>query len=63
MRAPVFVGSHQKTAEELNRAESPDLLMLLNDGVELPIVDRSENWYQVELPNGKVGWMDGFWNR
>ena len=44
--------------------------MSLNDGVKLPIlspVDQSEipsagaaGWYQVELPNGDIGWIDGF---
>lgn len=33
--------------------------LTLNDGVTLPILDRAAGWYQIELPNGEVGWMDG----
>ena len=33
--------------------------LTLNDGVVLPILNRTEGWYQIELPNGEVGWMDG----
>ena len=58
--APVFVNRHRGPAGELNEEESSDVLLSLNDGVELPIVNRLENWYQVELPNGQIGWMDGF---
>ncbi len=39
-------------------AESP-IKLTLNDGVVLPILNRTEGWYQIELPNGEVGWMDG----
>ncbi len=39
-------------------AESP-IELTLNDGVMLPILNRTEGWYQIELPNGEVGWMDG----
>ena len=60
--APVTVNMHQASAGELSRAESPEALLLLNDGVELPIVNRSENWYQVELPNGEIGWDGRVWN-
>lgn len=31
----------------------------LNDSVELPIIDQEQGWYQVELPNGAMGWMHG----
>ena len=33
--------------------------LTLNDGVVLPILNQTEGWYQIELPNGEVGWMDG----
>ena len=33
--------------------------LTLNDGVALPILNETEGWYQIELPNGAVGWMDG----
>ena len=32
--------------------------LTLNDGVTLPILDQSGEWYHIELPNGDVGWMD-----
>ena len=38
-------------------AESP-IKLTLNDGMELPILNQTEGWYQIELPNGEVGWMD-----
>ena len=41
-----------------NDAESP-IKLTLNDGVVLPILNKTEGWYQIELPNGEVGWMDG----
>ena len=36
------------------------VLLNLNDGVHLPIVQTSDGWYEVELPNGVRGWMDKF---
>ncbi len=33
--------------------------LTLNDGVVLPILNQTEGWYQIELPNSEVGWMDG----
>jgi len=38
-------------------AESP-IKLVLNDGVALPILNQTEGWYEIELPNGEVGWMD-----
>ena len=38
-------------------AESP-VKLTLNDGVVLPILNQTEGWYQIELPNSEVGWMD-----
>ncbi len=38
-------------------AESP-IKLTLNDGVVLPILNQTEGWYEIELPNGEVGWMD-----
>ena len=37
--------------------ESP-VKLTLNDGMMLPILNQTEGWYQIELPNGDVGWMD-----
>ena len=36
------------------------VLLNLNDGVRLPIVQVLDGWYEVELPNGTRGWMDKF---
>ena len=36
------------------------VLLQLNDGVRLPIVQVSDGWYEVELPNGVRGWMNKF---
>ena len=33
-------------------------LLSLNDGVELTFLQKSEGWYQVQLLNSEVGWMD-----
>ena len=40
--------------------EGMAVLLNLNDGVHLPIVQTSEGWYEVELRNGVRGWMDKF---
>lgn len=42
------------------KKEGMAVLLNLNDGVRLPIVQTSEGWYEVELPNGVRGWMDTF---
>ena len=49
-QVPVYTGKDRESAVRLT----------LNDGVELPILNQTEGWYQVELPNGEVGWIDGF---
>ena len=36
------------------------VLLNLNDAVHLPILQTSDGWYAVELPNGVQGWMDKF---
>lgn len=38
-------------------AKSP-VKLTLNDGVVLPILNQTKDWYQIELPNGEAGWMD-----
>ena len=40
--------------------EGMSVLLNLNDGVRLPILQTSNGWYEVELPNGVRGWMDKF---
>ena len=40
--------------------EGMSVLLNLNDGVRLPILQTSSGWYEVELPNGVRGWMDKF---
>ena len=58
--APVYVSRDSGFTGESSAEKLPDVLLLLNDGVELPIVSQSEDWYQVELPNGEIGWLDEF---
>ena len=38
--------------------DGASVLLQLNDGVHLPIVQISDEWYEVELPNGVRGWMN-----
>ena len=40
--------------------EGAAVLLQLNDGVRLPILQVSDGWYEVELPNGVRGWMNEF---
>ena len=40
--------------------DETSVLLQLNDGVRLPIVQVSDGWYEVELPNGVRGWMNKF---
>ena len=47
-QAPVYTERDVKSAVKLT----------LNDGVALPILTQTKDWYQIELPNGEVGWMD-----
>lgn len=55
---PVGIVVHDQAPVYTERdAESP-IKLTLNDGVELPILNQIEGWYQIELPNGEVGWMD-----
>ena len=58
--APVYAKRDSGITGEPSAEKSSEVLLSLNDGVELPIVDASENWYQVELPDGEYGWMDGY---
>ncbi len=48
------------TAPVYANKEGMSVLLNLNDGVRLPILQTSEGWYEVELPNGVRGWMDKF---
>ena len=48
------------TAPVYANKERMSVLLHLNDGVRLPIVQTSEGWSEVELPNGVRGWMDTF---
>ena len=40
--------------------EGAAVLLQLNDGVRLPILQVSDGWYEIELPNGVRGWMNEF---
>ena len=48
------------TAPVYRANEGTSVLLNLNDGVRLPIVQNLDGWYEVELPNGMHGWMDKF---
>ena len=48
------------TAPVYTAKDGMSVLLNLNDGVRLPIVQNSDGWYEVELPNGMHGWMDKF---
>ncbi|MDE0325114.1 MAG: PQQ-binding-like beta-propeller repeat protein [Candidatus Poribacteria bacterium] len=41
-------------------SEGSSVLLELNDAVHLPIVQVSDGWYEIELPNGVRGWMSKF---
>ena len=47
-----------KVYAKSNPSSEADVLLLLNDGVELPILQKSQNWYHVRLPNGETGWIN-----
>ncbi|MCL6448911.1 MAG: N-acetylmuramoyl-L-alanine amidase [Armatimonadetes bacterium] len=36
---------------------SHDVLAQVSRGARLPFIDRSADWYQVQLPDGKTGWI------
>ena len=40
--------------------DGTSVLLELNDGVRLPIVQVSDGWYEIELPNSVRGWMNKF---
>ncbi len=48
------------TAPVYTTKEGMSVLLNLNDGVRLPIVQSLDDWYEVELPNGAHGWLDKF---
>ena len=56
---PVGIVVHDQAPVYKGRDVGSEVKLLLNDGVVLPILDREEDWYQIELPNGEIGWMDG----
>ena len=55
--APVYMRKGEVTNPT---SEGMSVLLNLNDGVRLPIVQSLDGWYEVELPNGTRGWMDKF---
>ncbi|MEW5899826.1 MAG: N-acetylmuramoyl-L-alanine amidase, partial [Bacillota bacterium] len=36
---------------------SHDVLAQVSRGARLPFIDRSADWYKVQLPDGKIGWI------
>jgi outer membrane protein assembly factor BamB len=57
---PVGTVAHDGAPVYTAQNSGSDIKLRLNDGVELPIINQAEGWYQVELPNGEVGWMNRF---
>ena len=55
--APVYI---RKGGVTNPASDEMSVLLNLNDGVHLPIVQTSDGWYEVELLNGVRGWMDKF---
>ena len=47
-----------KVYSKPNSPYESDVLFLLNDGVELPVLQTSENWSHVRLPSDETGWMN-----
>ncbi|MCG9129505.1 PQQ-binding-like beta-propeller repeat protein [Candidatus Poribacteria bacterium] len=41
-----------------NEQDGSAPMFFLNDGSELPIYNTSEDWYQVQLPNKELAWLD-----
>lgn len=38
-------------------ATNRDILLQVSRGARLPVMDRSADWYKVQLPDGKTGWI------
>ena len=54
----VGIVAHDQAPVYEERDVGSRVILSLNDGVVLPILHETEGWYQIELPNGEVGWMD-----
>jgi len=46
-----------RSSDSTRDKSSPELLSL-NDGIELTFLQKTDGWYQIQLPSGEVGWMD-----
>jgi len=55
---PVGIVAHDQAPVYTETDTTSKVKLWLNDGVVLPILNRTEGWYQIELPNGELGWMD-----
>jgi Tol biopolymer transport system component len=58
-KRPIGTIAHDQAPVYGEKDSASDITLRLNDDVELPIVNQVQGWYQVELPNGATGWMDG----
>ena len=56
--SPVGTVVHDQAPVYTEKDVTSEVKLTLNDGVTLPILDQAGGWYQIELPNGDVGWMD-----
>ena len=56
---PVGIVVHDQAPVYNEKDAKSEVKLRLNDGMVLPILAQKEDWYQIELPNGEIGWMDG----
>lgn len=40
--------------------ETSNKLTVVNDGMNLPLINKKSDWYKIQLPNGKTGWMNKY---
>ena len=56
---PVGIVVHDQAPVYTENDAQSSIRLTLNDGVVLPILKKTEGWYQIKLPNDEAGWMDG----
>ena len=52
--------THDRAGVYSSPDESASKLAVVNDGMNLPIIDKRLDWYEVQLPNRKAGWMNKY---
>lgn len=57
-------GTATVTGEVINVREKPgtsySIITQINKGENYPITNEKDNWYEIELPSGKTGWIAGW---